>query len=289
MPLTDRDHISLNQRTTAGWTLPEAVDGCRRASIGWIGLWREQVAEVGIEAARRAVDDAGLRVSSLCRGGFFPAADAKAWQQRLDDNRAAIDEAAALGTDTLVLVCGGVVGDLVTSRQQVADAIGVLAPYAGERGVRLAIEPMHPMYCADRSVVVTLAQALDLAEQHPADQVGVVIDTFHLWWDPDVLDGIRRAAGRILSYQVCDWLDPLPDLLLGRGLPGEGVIDIPAMTAAVAAAGYDGPVEVEVFNQSVWDRPGDDVVAEIVTRWDAAVLGQAAAGGSPEPQRRGAL
>lgn len=273
MPLADRDRISLNQRTTAGWTLPEAVDGCRRAGIGWIGLWREQVAEVGIEAARRAVDAAGLRVSSLCRGGFFPTSDAAAWQQRLDENRAAIEEAAALGTDTLVLVCGGVVGDLASSRQQVADGVGALAPYAGERGVRLAIEPMHPMYCADRSVIVTLAQALDLAEEHPADQVGVVIDTFHLWWDPDVREGIRRAAGRILSYQVGDWLDPLPDLLLGRGLPGDGVIDIPALTAEVAATGYDGPIEVEVFNQAVWDRPGDEVVAEILDRWDATVFG----------------
>lgn len=274
MPIADRDRISLNQRTTAGWTLPEAVDGCQRAGLGWIGLWREQVSEVGIDAARRAVDAAGLRVSSLCRGGFFPSADAAAWEQRLGDNRVAIDEAAALGTDTLVLVCGGVVGDLTTSRQQVADAIGALVPYARERGVRLAIEPMHPMYCADRSVVVTLAQALDLAEQHPADQVGVVVDAFHLWWDPDVLAGIRRATGRIHSYQVCDWLDPLPDLLLGRGLPGDGIIDIPALTAAVAAAGYDGPIEVEVFNQEVWDRPGDEVVAEILARWDATVLGR---------------
>ena len=271
MSLTDHDRISLNQRTTAAWSVPEAVEGCGRAGLGWIGLWREQVAEVGLEAARRSVEAAGLRVSSLCRGGFFPAASSAAFAERLADNRAAVDEAAALGTDVLVLVCGGVVGDLATSRQQVADGIGLLAPYAGERGVRLAIEPMHPMYCADRSVIVTLAQALELAEAHPVDQVGVVIDTFHLWWDPDVLAGIARAAGRILSYQVCDWLDPLPDLLLGRGLPGDGVIDIPTISAAVAAAGYEGPIEVEVFNRTVWDRPGDEVIAEFLARWERTV------------------
>lgn len=270
---SDHARISLNQRTTARWSVPEAVEGCRRAGLGWIGLWREQVAEVGLEVAGRAVESAGLRVSSLCRGGFFAAPDAAAWAERLADNRAAVDEASALGTDVLVLVCGGIVGDLATARQQVADAIGILAPYAGERGVRLAIEPMHPMYCADRSVIVTLAQALDLAEQHPRDQVGVVVDTFHLWWDPDALVGIARASDRILSYQVGDWLDPLPDLLLGRGLPGDGVIDIPAFTAAVAAAGYDGPIEVEVFNRAVWDRPGDEVIAEFLDRWDGTVMG----------------
>jgi sugar phosphate isomerase/epimerase len=265
--------ISLNQRTTARWSVLEAAEGCRRAGVGWIGLWREDVAAVGLESARRAVDAAGLRVSSLCRGGFFPAAGSAAFEERLADNRAAVDEAAALGTEVLVLVCGGMVGGLATSRQQVADALGILAPYAGERGVRLAIEPMHPMYCADRSVIVTLGQALDLAEQHPVDQVGVVVDTFHLWWDPDALTQIARAGARIASYQVCDWLDPLPDLLLGRGLPGDGVIDIPAISDAVTAAGYEGPIEVEVFNADVWERPGDAVVSEVLANWSSAVLG----------------
>jgi sugar phosphate isomerase/epimerase len=270
----DAERVSLNQRTTARWSVTEAVDGCCRAGVRWIGLWREDVAAVGIETARRAVDAAGIGVSSLCRGGFFPAAGTAAFEARLADNRSAIDEAVALGTDVLVLVCGGIVGDLTTSRQQVADAIGTLAPYAGERGVRLAIEPMHPMYCADRSVIVTLRQALDLAEQHPVEQVGVVVDTFHLWWDPEALTQVARAGARIASYQVCDWLDPLPDLLLGRGLPGDGVIDIAAFTDAVDAAGYRGPIEVEVFNADVWERPGDDVVADVLATWPVAVLGR---------------
>ena len=269
----DGSRISLNQRTVKELSVLEAITACERAGIRWIGLWREDVAEVGLESARHALDAAGLRVSSLCRGGFFPSATAAAFEERLADNRAAVDEAIALGTDVLVLVCGGAVGDLASARQQVEDAIGLLAPYAGERGVRLAIEPMHPMYCADRSVIVTLEQALDLALAHPAEQVGVVIDTFHLWWDPDVFTQIARAGERIVSYQVGDWLDPLPDLLLGRGLPGDGVIDIPGFSAAVDAAGYTGPIEVEVFNASVWQRPGVDVVREFLARWSTTVRG----------------
>ncbi len=266
------DRLSLNQKTTDRWTLAEAVDGCRRAGLGWIGLWRDPVAEVGVEGAASMVRDAGLRVSSLCRGGFFPSNDPEERAARRRDNRAAVDEAAALGTDTLVMVCGGVVdGDLDGSREQVQEGIADLASYAGERGVRLGIEALHPMFCADRSVVVTLAQALDIAEQFPVTQVGVVVDTYHLWWDPTVWDQIARAGERIASYQVCDWLVPLPDPLLGRGLMGDGVIDFPRFSAAVAAAGYRGPIEVEIFNAEVWARDGDEVLADMAGRYAALV------------------
>lgn len=261
--------LSLNQRTIQRWSVPEAVDGCVRAGIGWIGLWREEVAEIGVEAAARIVRDAGLRVSSLCRGGFFPHRTAEDGAARAADNRAAVDEAAALGTDVLVLVCGGVVDDLGRSREQVAEGIADLAPYAGERGVRLAIEALHPVYCADRSVIVTLAQALDLAERFPADQVGVVVDTFHQWWDPHVERDVARAAagGRVLGYQVCDWLDPLPDVLLGRGLMGDGTVDFAAFGRMLQDAGYTGPIEVEIFNAQLWDRDGDDALADVVDRY----------------------
>jgi len=141
----------------------------------------------------------------------------------------------------------------------VAEGIGRVAPYALERGVNLAIEPLHPMFAADRSVIVTLAQALDIAEQHPAEAVGVVIDTFHVFWDPEAFAGIERAGDRIVSFQICDWPVPLPDVLLGRVLPGDGVIDIAAYDAAVTAAGYTGPIEVEVFNESIWALPGAEV------------------------------
>ena len=269
------DRLSLNQITTRGWTLPEAIDGCARAGITAIGLWRDKVAEVGLDAAVALLRDAGLRVSSVCRGGFFVVTGPEERARRRADNRRAVDETAALGADTLVLVCGGQGHhSLASARDMVSDGIADLAPYAATCGVRLAIEPLHPMYCADRSVIVTLSQALDVAEVFPPDQVGVVIDTFHVWWDPQVTTQIARAAGRIASFQVCDWLVPLPDVLLGRGLMGDGPIEFPDLLDAVAAAGYDGRIEVEIFNRAIWDMPGDEVVAAVKERFIRHVVGQ---------------
>lgn len=265
--------LSLNQKTTEHWTLPEAVNGCAAAGLDWIGLWREHVAPIGVAEAARLVADAGLQVSSLCRGGFFTSPDPAGWRMAVEENRRVIDEAATLGTDTVVLVCGGMTGlDLDTARAQVRDGIEAVAPHAAESGVRLAIEPLHPMFCADRSVIVTLEQALDVAEQFPAETVGVVIDTYHLWWDPDVWEQIARAGRRIFSYQVCDWLDPLPDVLMGRGMMGDGVIDFARFTAAVTGAGYTGPIEVEIFNDDIWHMPGDQVVATMIDRYRRLVM-----------------
>jgi sugar phosphate isomerase/epimerase len=268
--------LSLNQQTTKSWSVLEAVDGCVRAGIPAIGLWREPVAEIGVAAAAKAVADAGLRVSSLCRGGFLTASGDAARRAALDDNRRAIDEAAALGTDCLVLVVGGLPNgskDLPGARQRVADAIADLAPYAGERRVRLALEPLHPMYCADRAVLSTLGQAIDLAEQFPVQQVGVVVDTFHLWWDPDVWTQIARAGARIASFQVCDFLTPLPaDVLLGRGMMGDGHIEFAPFQRAVDAAGYTGDTEVEIFNADVWAADPDEVVATMKQRYVDLVL-----------------
>ncbi|MCX5209031.1 sugar phosphate isomerase/epimerase [Kitasatospora sp. NBC_00240] len=268
------ERLSLNTATTKRWTLPEAVDGCVRAGIPGIGLWRDRVAETGAAKAARLVRDAGLTVTSLCRGGFLTAPDAAGRAAALDDNRRAVEEAATLGTGVLVLVCGGLPEgsrDLPGARRAVADALAELAPYAGEHGVRLAIEPLHPMFCADRAVVSTLGQALDLAEAVGArtgeNGVGVVVDTYHVWWDPQVEEQIARAADRILAFQVCDWTLPLPaDALLGRGHVGDGLIDIPRLAAAVTAAGYTGFTEVEIFNQEVWDTPGDLTLRTLVER-----------------------
>ncbi|MEU7792733.1 sugar phosphate isomerase/epimerase family protein [Micromonospora tulbaghiae] len=268
--------LSLNQRTTQRWSVAEAVGGCVRAGIPAIGLWREPVAEIGVPAAARLVADAGLRVSSLCRGGFLTAADEAGRIEALADNRSAIDEAAALRAACLVLVVGGLPPgsrDLAGARQRVADALAELAPYAAERGVRLALEPLHPMYCADRAVLSTLGQALDLAEAFPAEQVGVVVDTFHVWWDPDVWRQIARAGTRIASFQVCDFLTPLPaDVLLGRGMMGDGHIDFPPLRRAVEAAGYSGDVEVEIFNVEVWATDPDQVLATMTARYVDRVL-----------------
>jgi sugar phosphate isomerase/epimerase len=262
--------LSLNQATTTQWTMPEVVEGCMRAGLDKIGLWRGPVAEYGLERSAKLLRDAGLTVTSLCRGGFFADAGAIA------DNRKAIEEAATLGTRILVLVSGGMVpgsSDVDGARQNVVDSIAELAPYAASHGVQLAIEPLHPMFCSDRCVVSTLDQALDMASAFPASQVGVCVDTYHIWWDPNVYAAIARAADRIAIFQVCDWITPLPEgVLLGRGIMGDGCIELRRLREAVDATGYSGPIEVEILNQSLWDSPGDDVVDRIIRTYQEHVL-----------------
>lgn len=270
--LTDLSRLSLNTATTQRWSLAEAVEGCARAGIPWIAPWRDKVAQAGLAASARLVRDAGLHVSSLCRGGFFPAASAAERQARIDDNLRAIDEAAALGTDLLVLVCGPAPDkDIAAARGMVADGIAAALPYAAQCGVRLGIEPLHPMYAADRSVIVTLAEANALAERFASPWLGVVADVFHIWWDPDLDAQIARAGKNILAFHVNDWLVPLPDPLLGRGMMGDGAIDLRRIRAKVEAAGYTGPIEVEIFNQAIWDAPGDEVLARMCQRYRECV------------------
>ncbi|MFD4242957.1 sugar phosphate isomerase/epimerase family protein [Streptomyces sp. NPDC058525] len=264
--------LSLNQITTKRWSLPEAVQGCVDAGIPAIGLWRDKVADTGLAEAAKLVRDAGLAVSTLCRGGFLTPTDPEGRRAALAENLRALEEAAELGTDTLVMVVGGLPDgsrDLADTRERIADKLGELAPHAGDFGVRMAIEPLHPMFCADRAVVSTLGQALDLAERFPADQVGVVVDSYHLWWDPQLATQIARAgaAGRIASYQVCDWTLPLPaDTLLGRGHVGDGHIDFHALTAMVTEAGYTGWIEVEIFNEKIWNTPGEQTLQTVIER-----------------------
>jgi sugar phosphate isomerase/epimerase len=244
----------------------EAAEGCVRAGIPNIGLWRDKVIETGLAESAKIVRELGLQISSLCRGGMFPADSAAERQARIDDNRRAIDEAVALGTGTLVLVCGGLPAgsrDIAAARAMVEDGIAAIIPYAAECGIKLGIEPLHPMFAADRSVINTLGQANDIVERLKSPQVGVVIDVYHVWWDPDLYREINRAAGHTWAFHISDWLVPTPDILLGRGLPGDGVIDIRRIRAAVEAAGYKGLIEVEVFNRTVWDAPGDEVLARM--------------------------
>ncbi len=263
--------LSLNQRTCAHWSLREAIDGCVAAGLPSIGVWREPVAEVGLDTAVRWVRDAGLRVSSVCRGGFFTGADPAEVAAAHEANVEAVRETAALGAATLVLVPGGLPEgdkDLGAARARAAEAITALAPVAAEHGVRLGIEPMHPIFAADRGVVSTLAQALDIAEEFDPATVGVVVDTFHLWWEPGVEQQVARAGPRIVSYQVCDWITPFPaDALLSRGMMGDGHIDFPTFTRWVRDAGYTGDVEVEIFHADVWAAPGADVVATLARRY----------------------
>jgi sugar phosphate isomerase/epimerase len=270
--LTDHARLSLNQITTNRWSLAEAVQGCARAGVPAIAVWRHKIDEVGLPASRRLVRDAGLRVSSVCRGGMFPAATAEERAARIEDNRRAIDQAAELDADVLVLVCGPAPDrDIAAARRMVEDGIAALVPYAQERRVKMAVEPLHPMYAAERSCITSLEEANLLAGKFPADSLGVVVDVYHVWWDAMLEREVARARGRIAGFHVSDWLVPTPDLLMGRGMMGDGCIDIRRIRAFVEGAGYLGPIEVEIFNQAIWDQPGDDVLRLMKERYLSCV------------------
>lgn len=269
----DLSRFSINQMTVRQLSMPELVDACLDLGVPGVGLWREPVQSYGVEATAKLVREAGLAVTTLCRGGFFTAIDPDERAAALADNRRAIEEAATLGTDTLVLVSGGLPAgskDLHGARERIADALAELGPYAEQHGVRLAIEPLHPMYASDRCVVSTLTQALDLAERFPAHQVGVTVDTYHIWWDDQAPAQIARAGagGRIHTFQLADWTTPLPEgVLNGRGQIGDGAIDMREWKGYVEAAGYTGPIEVELFNDALWARDGREVLAETAERF----------------------
>lgn len=269
----DLSRFSINQMTVKQLSLPELVEECGRSGVVNVGLWREPVQAYGLEATAKLVRDAGLTVTTLCRGGFLTAIDPDERATALDDNRRAVEEAATLGTDTLVLVSGGLPAgskDLHGARERIADALAVLGPYAEDHGVKLAIEPLHPMFASDRCVVSTLAQALDLAERFPARQVGVTVDTYHIWWDDNAPAQIARAGagGRIHTFQLADWITPLPEgVLNGRGQIGDGSIDMREWLGYVEAAGYTGAVEVELFNDQLWARDGRELLAETAARF----------------------
>jgi sugar phosphate isomerase/epimerase len=264
-PMPDLTRLSFNQMTAGKSSLREVVDACTAAGIGWIGAWRHQVQNSPSDAAR-VIRAAGMRVSSLCRGGMFPAATANERRKRIEDNLRAIDEAVAVGTDLLVLVNGPAPDrDIDAARQMVVDGIAEIVSYAAQCNVRLGVEPLHPMFAADRSVVVTLAQANDIASKFDPRSVGVVVDVYHIWWDPQVYAEIARAGERIFAFHVSDWIIPTPDMLMGRGMMGEGVIEIRRLRSAIEAAGYRGPIEVEIFNEALWAKPTDEVVRQVAS------------------------
>jgi sugar phosphate isomerase/epimerase len=274
----DPSLLSLNTATVrAQWTLAEIIDGCVRHGIGRIAPWRDQVAHDGLKATAVRLRESGLRLSGYCRGGMFPAPDAAGRAAALDDNRRAVDEALALGAPCLVLVVGGLPKDaagapaskdIAGARSMVRDGIAELLDYARRGGMPLAIEPLHPMYAADRACVNTMAQANALCDEL-GEGVGIAVDVYHVWWDPDLQREIARAGkarwangrSRLLAFHVCDWLVPTSDLLLDRGMMGDGVIDIPLIRSWMEAAGYRGPHEVEIFSAgNWWKRDPDDVL-----------------------------
>lgn len=260
--------LSLNQMTTRQWNLREAIEGCMRAGIPAIGLWREKVAEIGLEQSARLLREAGIAVSSLCRGGWFPAASATERHARLEENFRAVEEAAELGAGVLVLVCGPAPDrDIAAGRAMVTEALEHLLPFAAQHQIRLGIEPLHPMFAADRSVIVTLGEAQQLVRRFASPYLGVVIDVYHVWWDPTIYEQIGAARGSIFGFHVNDWLVPTPHMLNGRGMMGDGVIEIRRLREAVDAAGYHGPIEVEIFNEALWSLPGEQLLKLMCERF----------------------
>jgi len=270
----DRSLLSINSMTVKAWSLEQLIEGCARAGITAISPWRDIVQACGVGRAAKLIRDRGMTVTGLCRGGMFPAADEAGRRSAIEDNRRAVDEAAAIGAQCLILVVGGVPKgsrDITGARHQVRDGLAALLPYAWAANVPLAIEPLHPMYAADRACVNTLAQANDLCNEL-GDGTGVAIDVYHVWWDPDLHKQIARAGVKILAYHVNDWLVPTTDLLLDRGMMGDGVIDLRAIRSTVEAAGYRGHCEVEILSANTWwTRDPDEVLRICLERYQTVV------------------
>ncbi|MBL4811955.1 MAG: sugar phosphate isomerase/epimerase [Rhodobacteraceae bacterium] len=268
-PLT-ADRLSLNTATVREqWSLRDCVDGCVRHGLGGIAPWRDKVQEAGVAEAGKMIADSGLAVSGLCRGGWYTAQGALT-QDVLDDNFRAVDEAVTIGAACLVMVVGGLPEgsrDIIGARSIVAEGLAKTLDYARTVGMKIAIEPLHPMYAADRACVSTLKQTLDLCDEL-GDGIGAAVDVYHVWWDPEILPQIKRAgAERLLAFHICDWLVPTQDMLTDRGMMGDGVIDIKGLRKAVEKQGFTGLNEVEIFSaQNWWKRDADDVLATMVAR-----------------------
>ncbi len=268
--MAELSRLAINQATTRPqWSLAECITGYAAQGVRGIGVWREKLEELGAATASKMLADHGMTVTGLCRSGLFAAPDALGLQAAIDDARRALDEAAAIGAPSLVIIGGGLAPgsrDLGEARKGVRDGLAALLPHARANGVALAIEPMHPMYAADRGCISTLGQANDICDDL-GDGVGVAVDVYHVWWDPSLEHEIYRAASRILGFHTCDWRVPTRDLLVDRAMMGDGVIDIPLIRGWVEAAGYNGFCEAEIFSEADWwRRPAEEVVAACVSR-----------------------
>jgi len=265
------EKLSLNTATLKPCTLQQVVDLCVANDIPAIGPWRDKVQEVGVEHAAKMIHSAGLKVSGLCRGGFFVADNNHNW----DDNKKAIDEAAVLKADCLVIVAGGMIAgnkNLADTHKYIQEGLEKMTEYGKQVGVPIALEPLHPMYAADRCSINTLGHALDICEAI-GEGIGVAIDAYHVWWDPDLDNQIKRAGeqNRILGYHVCDWRVPTTDMLLDRGMMGDGAIDLKTLSQKVTSAGYEGFVEVEIFSERLWKEAPETVVKRTMEQFVKAV------------------
>ena len=252
--------------TTKPWDIHEAMDRYAEAGIGGITVWRQWLDTENISQIGEALRSRDLEIVSLCRGGFFPGKSQTDRQSAINDNRRAIEQAAELGAPLIVLVCGAVPGQpLEESRKQIADGIAALLPLAEENQIRLAIEPLHPMYADDRSAINTMASANAVCDQLNHPLVGIALDVYHVWWDPDLEKEIERtaAADRLFAFHICDWMTQTTDLLNDRGLMGEGCIDIPRIRTMVEANGFSGFNEVEIFSNRWWEKDQNEFLDAI--------------------------
>jgi len=266
-PLTDLSRLCIHTITTKPWGIEEAAKHFSASGVSGITVWRDALQGRNIRQTGQMLRDTGLEIVSLCRGGFFPNADREKRESAISDNKRAIDEAAELGTNLVVLVCGAEPRQsLEDSRKHIEDGIMALLPYAAEAGVRLAIEPLHPMYADTRSAINTLGQANDLAEALDSPWVGVAVDVYHLWWDPSLSQEIKRCGqhGNLMAFHVCDWNVPTLDMLNDRGLMGEGCIPVPAIRKWVEDAGFTGFNEVEIFSNKFWKEDQSDFLKKII-------------------------
>jgi sugar phosphate isomerase/epimerase len=268
--------LSLNLATVRQWSFREAVEACGRYGLAGIAPWREQVVALGPKEASQIIKANGLRVTGYCRGGLFPAVDEAGRQAAIDDNRRMIDEAATIEAEGIVVIGGGLPEgsrDLAGARKMFADGVDAVLSHARACKVPLALEPLHPMYAADRGCISTLSEVLNLCDQL-GEGLGVAVDVYHVWWDPTLAQQIARAGGRIIAHHICDWLVPTKDILNDRGMMGDGVIDLPAIRSLIEAAGYRGVQEVEIFSNDWWAKPGEEVLKTVIDRFHTLCIPQ---------------
>jgi len=262
--------LCVHTITTKPWKIEEAVKNYSSAGVKGITVWRDALEGRSIKETGKLIHDHDLEIVSLCRGGFFPAKDASKRKLAIDDNRRAIAEAAELGTSMVVLVCGADPNQsMEDSRQQIQDGIAMILPDAKSAGIKLAIEPLHPMYADTRSAINTLAQANDMAEGLGSPFVGVAVDVYHVWWDPNLEKEIERCGKNknLFAFHICDWKTPTSDLLLDRGLMGEGCVPIKKIRSWVEATGFNGFNEVEIFSTNYWKEDQAEFLNKIINAY----------------------
>lgn len=265
--LTDLSQLCIHTITTKSWTIEEAAKNYSAEGVKGITVWRNALENRNIKQTGQLLRDHGMNIVSLCRGGFFPNKEKEQRKLAIEDNLKAIEEASYLGTQLIVLVCGAdPAQSLEDSRKQIQEGIHTILPEAAAAGIKLAIEPLHPMYADTRSAINTLAQANDMAEQINSAYVGVAVDVYHLWWDPSLEQEIKRCGenNHLFAFHICDWNSPTVDILLDRGLMGDGCIPVNKIRSWVEATGFDGFYEVEIFSNKYWQQDQSQFLKKII-------------------------